>query len=326
MNEQLIKSRVVPMLREYAIVVAIVLLALVTAIVEPKFLSPGNLTNIMRQFGPLIMVALGMTFVIIAGFIDLSVGGIMSLVAVVTISLVEPLGQVPALIIGILIGAACGALNSGIVLISGAITQAEALFITFGMWVVYRALALMYTGGQTKHLEFLGEGGREINTTLFSAIGKGTVGIFSVSFLIFLVVLVILYIFQSKTVLGRAINLTGGNKTAARLAGINIRQSIMSVYVLSGAMAAIGSIIYFSRVTTASPVLGNGFETNAILAVVLGGASLSGGKGNVLRTALGTFMVILLANCMNLLGASTYTQYLMRGAVLIVVVLLDRRK
>jgi ribose transport system permease protein len=135
-----------------------------------------------------------------------------------------------------------------------------------------------------------------------------------------------LYIFQSKTYLGRAISLTGGNKTAARLAGISIKRSIMSIYVISGMMTAIGAIIYFSRVTTASPVLGNGFETNAILAVVLGGASLAGGKGNVLRTALGTFMVILLANCMNLLGASTYVQYLMRGAVLIMVVLLDKRK
>ncbi len=326
MSEQVLNSKVVHLFREYAIVVAIILLAVVTAIVEPKFLSTGNLTNIMRQFGPLIMVALGMTFVIIAGFIDLSVGGIMSLVAVITIALVEPLGQIPALIIGILFGAACGALNSLIVLISGAITQAEALFITYGMWVVYRALALIYTGGQTKHLDYVSESGEHANISVFSALGKGTVGIVSVSFIVFVVILIILYIFQSKTYLGRAINLTGGNKTAARLAGINIKRSIMSIYVISGTMAAIGAIIYFSRVTTASPVLGNGFETNAILAVVLGGASLTGGKGNVLRTALGTFMVILMANCMNLLGASTYTQYLMRGAVLILVVLLDKRK
>ncbi len=178
MNENILNNRLVHIFREYAIVVAIIVLALVTAVVEPKFLSAGNLTNIMRQFGPLIMVALGMTFVIIAGFIDLSVGGIMSLVAVVTISLVEPLGQIPALIVGIMFGAACGGLNSLIVLISGAITQAEALFITYGMWVVYRAIALIYTGGQTKHLHYMSEDGHEVSTSVFTAIGKGTVGIF----------------------------------------------------------------------------------------------------------------------------------------------------
>ncbi len=326
MSGFLSKKNLIHLLREYAIVVFIILLAVLTAIVEPQFLSVGNLTNIMRQFGPLIMVALGMTFVIIAGFIDLSVGGIMSLVAVVTISLIEPLGQIPALLIGILFGAACGGLNSLIILISGAITQAEALFITYGMWVVYRALALIYTGGSTKHLDYHSPGSEPINYSIFSALGKGTLGLFSVSFIVFVILLIILYVFQSKTYLGRAISLTGGNKTAARLAGISIKGSIMSVYVISGIMTAIGSIIYFSRVTTASPVLGNGFETNAILAVVLGGASLTGGKGNVLRTALGTFMVILMANCMNLLGASTHVQYLMRGAVLILVVLLDKRK
>lgn len=186
MNENILNNRLVHIFREYAIVVAIIVLALVTAVVEPKFfLSAGNLTNIMRQFGPLIMVALGMTFVIIAGFIDLSVGGIMSLVAVVTISLVEPLGQIPALIVGIMFGAACGGLNSLIVLISGAITQAEALFITYGMWVVYRAIALIYTGGQTKHLHYMSEDGHEVSTSVFTAIGKGTVGIFFQSHLLF---------------------------------------------------------------------------------------------------------------------------------------------
>ncbi len=326
MSEFLCKETVTHACREYAILIVILALAIITALVEPKFLSTGNLTNIMRQFGPLIMVALGMTFVIIAGFIDLSVGGIMSLVAVVTISLIEPLGQMSALMVGMFLGFACGGLNACIVLVSGAITQAEALFITYGMWVVYRAMALIYTGGSTKHLDYHTPGSPPIDYSLFSTIGKGTVGIVSVSFIIFLVVLCILYVFQSKTYLGRTINLTGGNKTAARLAGININLSIFTVYAMSGIMAAIGAIIYFSRVTTASPVLGNGFETNAILAVVLGGASLNGGKGNVLRTALGTFMVILMANCMNLLGASTYMQYLMRGAVLIVVVLMNKRR
>ena len=312
------KKSALHFIREYMLLILIAVLVILTAAVEPEFLTLDNLTNIMRQFGPLVMVSLGMTFVIIAGFIDLSVAGTISLVAVVTISLIQPLGQVPALIIGVMLGAACGALNSLIVLVTGAITQAEALFITYGMWQVYQSIGLIYTGGMTKHFKYI-----EVDYSIFTAIGKGTVGFFSVSFLIFLVICAALYIFQSKTYMGRAISLTGGNKTSARLAGISIKKSIVSIYTISGLMAGIGSIILFSRVTTASPVIGSGYETNAILAVVLGGTALTGGKGSVLRTVLGTLMVILLSNCMNLLGVSPYMQYLMRGAVLLVVILFD---
>ena len=319
MNE-LLKSRksFFHIIREYMIVILIAALVVVTAIIEPEFMTLGNLTNIMRQFGPLIMVALGMTFVIIAGFIDLSVAGTISLVAVVTISLIQPLGQIPALIIGIMLGAACGALNSLIVLVTGATTQAQALFITYGMWQVYQSIGLIYTGGMTKHFKYI-----EVDYSVFTAIGKGTVGFFSVSFLIFLVICAIMFILQSKTYMGRSISLTGGNKTAARLVGISIKKSIVSIFTINGIMAAIASIILFSRVTTASPVIGTGYETNAILAVVLGGTALSGGKGSVLRTVLGTVMVILLSNCMNLLGVSPYMQYMMRGAVLLLVILFD---
>ncbi|MGL1892689.1 MAG: ABC transporter permease [Spirochaetaceae bacterium] len=307
--------------REYLVLVAIGLLVLVTAIVEPKFLSTANMTNIMRQFGPLIMVALGMTFVIIGGFIDLSIAGIMSFVAVVTLSLIEPLGQIPALFIGLLLGALCGLFNSALILLSGATTQAEGLFITFGMSVVYGGLALIYTGGVTDHMSYITR-----DYSVFTSIGTGTVGIFSVSFLIFLVILMILYIFHNRTYMGRTINLTGGNKTAARLSGISVNKSIMTIYTIAGLMAAMGAIVLFSRVTTASPVLGKNYETNAILAVVVGGTSLKGGKGSVVRTVLGTMLVILLANCMNLLGVSVYMQNVLKGLILIMAIWLDSRK
>lgn len=305
----------------YLVLVAIVLLVLVTMIVEPKFLSSGNLTNIMRQFGPLSMVALGMTFVIIGGFIDLSVAGTFSLVAVVTVSLIDPIGQVPALIAGLLLGALCGFFNSVLILTAGALTQAEALFITFGMSLVYGAFALITTGGAVLNM-------RDITSSIsvFEGIGQGTVGIFTVSFLIFLVCLILLYFFQTKTVMGRAINLTGGNKTAARLAGIPVDVSIMVIYTLSGLMAALGAVNQFARVTTAAPVMGKGFETNAILAVVVGGTSLKGGKGSVLRTVLGTLLIILMSNCLNLLGVTPYMQNVTKGAILVLAIWLDNRK
>ncbi len=314
-------SSIIKVTREYLVLILVLGLVLFTAIIEPKFISPGNLTNIMRQFGPLIMVAMGMTFVIIGGYVDLSVAGIMSLVAVVTLSLIEPIGQVPALFIGMLLGTAAGFFNSLIIIGSGAMTQAEGLFISYGLSVLYGGAALMYTGGVTEHMSYL-----EANYSIFSAIGSGTVGIFSVSFLMFLGILLLLFVFQSYTYTGRTISITGCNKTAANLSGINVNKTVVIIWTVSGLMAAIAAIVLFSRVTTASPVLGKGFELNAILAVVVGGTSLHGGRGSVARTVLGTMLVILLSNSMNLLGVTVYMQNVMKGLLLILAIWLDNLK
>ncbi len=306
--------------KDYLVLVAILLIIALTVIVEPNFMTTANLTNIMRQFGPLVMVSLGMTFVILGGFIDLSVAGTISLVAVVTITMIERVGQIPAIFIGLGVGILCGYLNSLLVLSSGATTQAEALFITFGMSTVFSALALLYSGGSTQHMRSLTR-----DTSIIESLGQGSVGFFSVSFLVFLACLLVLWIFQSKTRMGRAICLTGGNKTAAYLCGVPVNRSIMLIYTISGLMAAISAIILFSRITTASPVIGAGYETNAILAVVVGGTSLKGGKGSVLRTVMGVLLVILMSNCLNLLGVTPYLQVVLKGFILVVAIWLDNR-
>jgi len=307
--------------RDYLVLLMIAVLVAVTAIIEPKFMSPLNLVNIMRQFGPLMMVSLGMTFVIIGGFIDLSVAGIINLVAVVTISLIQPLGQMPALLTGLGIGAACGLLNSAVILSSGALTQAEALFLTFGMSTVFSATALLYSHGSTMHFWDI-----KTSKSIFETIGAGTLGPVSVSFVIFLAVLFLLWVFQTKTTEGRAISLTGGNKTAARLSGIGISRAIVVIYTICGLMTGLGAIVLFSRITTAAPVIGAGYETNAILSVVVGGTTLKGGKGSVLRTVMGVLLVVLMSNCLNLLGVSTYLQVAVKGAILVLAIWLDNRK
>ncbi len=312
---------VASLFRDYLVLVVIAVLVAITALVEPKFLSPANLVNIMRQFGPLIMVSLGMTFVIVGGFIDLSVAGTINLVAVVTISLIQPLGQVPALLVGLAIGAACGALNSVLILTSGAVTQAEALFLTFGMSTVYSAIALLYSHGATMHFWDIAA-----SKSVFETIGGGNVGPLSVSFVIFLSLLAVLWVFQEKTVEGRYIRLTGGNKTAARLAGVNVSRAIVLIYTLCGFMTGVGAIVLFSRITTAAPVIGAGYETNAILAVVVGGTTLLGGKGSVLRTVMGVLLVTLMSNCLDLLNVSTYLQVAVKGAILVLAIWLDNRK
>jgi ribose transport system permease protein len=317
----MIKQTVVKFIQNKLILVAIAILIIVTSFVEPKFVTVENFENILRQFGTLIFVALGMTFVIMAGFIDLSVGGIISLVAVVTVTLIDKVGQGPAILIGIGIGLICGLLNSFLILSSGALTQAEALFLTYGMSLVFGAVALIYTQGVTQFLTY-----SITSISLFEAINSDSIGIISISFIIFLVCLLILYIIEKGTYLGRSIVLVGGNKVAARLAGISIDKTIIFIYAISGVMTAIGAVILVARVTLASPVMGTPYTTNAILAVVVGGTALMGGKGSVLWTVVGTLLLILMGNCLNLMGVSTYIQYMLRGVILILAIWLDNRK
>jgi ribose transport system permease protein len=189
------------------------------------------------------------------------------------------------------------------------------------MSLVFGAVALIYTQGVTQFLTY-----SKTDISLFDAINSGNIGVVSISFIIFLICLIILYVIEKRTYLGRSIVLVGGNKVAARLAGIPISKSIVFIYAVSGVMAAIGAVILVARVTLASPVMGAPYTTQAILAVVVGGTALMGGKGSVVWTVIGTLLLILMGNCLNLMGVSTYIQYMLRGAILILAIWLDNRK
>jgi ribose transport system permease protein len=308
-------------LRDNPIYFAIAGLVLVTSFVEPKFLTLANFDNIITSAGTLIFAALGMTFVIMAGFIDLSIGGIISLVAVVTVTMIDRVGQGSAILIGLTIGLICGLINSGLILSSGALTQAEALFITFGMSLVYGAVALIYTQGVTQFLTY-----SATDISIFDAINSGTIGFLSVFTAMAVVCFVILLVIERRTYMGRAVVLTGGNKTAARLAGVPISKSIVMIYAISGLLSAVGAVVLVARVTLADPSMGTPYMTQAILAVVVGGTALAGGRGSVLWTVIGTFLLVLLNNCLNLLGVSSYVQFMIWGVILIVVIWLDTVK
>jgi len=314
-------ARAINLLKNNPIFVAIALLVIVTSLLEPNFLTAANFDNIVRQFGTLIFAALGMTFVIMAGFLDLSIGGIISLVAVVTVTLIDKVGQGPAILIGISVGLGCGLLNSALIITSGALTQAESLFITFGMSLVYGAVALMYVQGVTQFLTY-----STSDISIFNAINSGGIAFLSLSAVIFLVSLAILYVIERRTYMGRAVVLTGGNKVAARLAGIPISRTIVFIYAVSGVMSAIGAVVLVSRVTLADPTMGTPYMTQAILAVVVCVTALIGGRGSVLWTVVGTLLLILLNNCLNLLGVSSYVQFMTRGVILILAIWLDRVK
>jgi len=307
---------------EYLVLFVIFGLVVVTAIVEPRFLSAQNFTNLMRQFGPLSFVALGMTFIIVGGFIDLSVPGMISLVAMVTLGLVDVIGEIPAMFVGLGVGTVLGTINGTLLVKVGADTQAKALFITFGMSQIYRSIALLYTGGFPMNWGTLFEHPMPVTR----GIASGMWGPLSISFWMFLFFLAVLYIFQSKTFLGRAITYTGGNLTAAELGGIPTKRVIVFIYALGGFMVAIGSIVLFSRVSVTVPTVGTFFERDAIMAVVVGGTSLVGGRGSVIRTFMGVSLVILMSNCMNLLGVPTHAQEVVRGGILVLAIWLDHRR
>ena len=322
MNRQITMQSVTKSIRNNLIVIGILALVIATTIIEPRFLSGLNMQNVIRQFGTLIFVALGMTFVIMGGFIDLSVSGIISLVVMVTVFLIDPIGQVNAIIVGILVGLACGLLNSFLIVTSGALTLAESLFITYGLGLVY---ALMISKGVTQYLNY-----SKTPFTIFTLLGRGNIGPISVSFFLFLACLLILYIIERRTHIGRSILLMGENKVASRLAGIPISRTVFFIYAVSGVMTAIGAIVLVSRVYLASPVIGGavggGYETQAIIAAVVGGTALNGGRGSVLWTVVGTLVLILMNNALDLIGVSTYLQYVLRGAILIAAIWLDNKK
>lgn len=309
-------------LLDHMLVVVLLLLAVVTAIVEPRFLKLSNITNIMRQFGPLSFVALGLTFAIICGFIDLSIPGMVNICAVLTVYLVNPLGQVGALIGVVIFGILAGIINGLLITTSGGITQAEGLFLTFGMSQVWSAVAMLICDGKTQQLRWC-----ERPTNLISGMGEFALFDFiPFAMLLFIVFMFVLNFYHKRTYAGRCMSLAGGNKTAAELAGIHVNATIIRTMAISGMMTAIGAIMLVSRVTNASPTVGSGYDNNAIISVVVGGTSLNGGKGSVFGTLLGVLLVILLSNCMNLLGVSTHMQNVMNGAVLILAIWADGRK
>ena len=303
------------------VLLALVVLVIVTSIVEPKFLSSANLTNVMRQLWPLPFVALGMSFVIIGGFIDLSVVGIISLSAVISVYMIDIVGQVGAILCGIVAGGLMGWLNGLVLTTCGAMIQAEVLFITYGMSSVYMAIGLLLTNSETLRIA------RCVRPyTIFTALGSGTVGPIPIILIVFIVILLAAYFFHTKTIWGRTISLMGGNKEAAFLSGFNMKSTMRLAYTISGLMSGMAAISFVARNTVATAPCGEGYETYAILCVVIGGTSLSGGKGNVIRTMLGVVLITLLGNCMNMLGLSTYMQTVMRGLVLVVAIWLDNRK
>jgi inositol transport system permease protein len=296
------------------------------AIFSPNnsFLKPQNLINVVRQISVIGLLALGVTVAIISTGIDLSLGSVLGFAAVVTASFVQqpdwkeaiyPGAQFPAIVgvlAGIGVGLSLGFVNGALI----AFTRIPPFIATLGMMQIARGLAYIYSNG------------RPVSTLNddFLFIGQGSLLGVPVPILVFGTVVVLAHIMLGYTRFGRHVYAIGGNETAARVSGVNLNRTKVLIYMFSGLMAGLGGIVLTSRVGSATPALGIGFELDAIAAAVIGGTSFAGGIGTVWGTVIGALIIGVMNNGLDLLNVSPFYQLIVKGSIIIIAIIIDERK
>lgn len=300
---------------EFGITLSLILLILLISVLTPRFLSTTNLMNVARNFSFNAATAVGQAFVIVAGGIDLSVGSIISLSGVITPLLLQNgWGLWTAVAAGIGVGAICGLTNGLLV------TKAKMppLIPTLGMLSIAQGLALVITRGRP--ITSFGEQGSD-----FIALGSGYLfGVIPNPVVYMCLVVVVGWLILTRTPLGYSIYAIGGNQEASRLSGIPVDRIKTLTYVMSGAIAALTGILLASRLSVGNATNGQGRELEVIAAVVIGGISLSGGKGTVGAVLVGSAIIGVIRNAMVLVRISSFWQEVVIGCVIILAVLLDR--
>ncbi|MEH1838478.1 MAG: ribose ABC transporter permease [Nostoc sp.] len=289
----------------------LVIICILFAFLSPNFLTTGNIVNILRQASINIVLATGMTFVILTGGIDLSVGSILGVSAVVAllVSLLPALSwaAVPAaLLAGLLLGLVNGAIITFL--------DVPPFIVTLGSLTALRGLAFLVAKGTTL-----------INLDInFAWVGNTYLGPFPWLVIIALLAVIVSWFVLRQTVLGVQIYAVGGNERAARLTGIKVNRVLLFVYGISGLLAGLAGIMSASRLYSASGILGQGYELDAIAAVILGGTSFTGGIGTIGGTLLGALIIAILNNGLTLLNLSYFWQLVVKGLVIILAVVIDR--
>ena len=311
----MLKSNSQSVLQKIGPFIGLLLIVIIISIMSPNFLTLNNLLNVLRQVSINALIAFGMTFVILTGGIDLSVGSILALTGAVTAGLMAGgMDPILAMFLGLLLGAVLGAIN-GVIIAKGKVAPFIATLATM---TIYRGLTLVYTEGRP--ISGLGD------SQAFQLLGKGYFFGIPVPVITMALTFGILYFILKKTTFGRRVYAVGGNEEASRLSGISVDRIKIYVYSLTGTLAALAALILTSRLNSAQPTAGNMFELDAIAAVVLGGTSLTGGRGWIVGTLIGALIIGVLNNGLNLIGVSSFFQQVVKGAVILVAVLLDRKK
>ncbi|MEA5004163.1 MAG: ABC transporter permease [Christensenella sp.] len=286
-------------------------LFIVCIIISPDFFNEANLVNIGRQSAGDIIIALGMLFVILTGGIDLSVGSVAALgsVMVAFALTTHEMGMGMAILLPILCGLALG-LATGVLI---AYAKMAPFIASLAMMTIAKGLAFMISNGQPVITP----------ENTIGVLGTHMVGPVPTLVILAVAVIVLFWVVEKYTAFGRIVIAIGSNETAVRLAGIPVRKYKMSVYAISGICAAVAGIIAASRTAIGTPIIGTGWELNAIAACVIGGASLSGGEGSSVKAVVGVLVLALIGNIMNLLAVPSYPQDVIKGLIIIGSVLLQ---
>lgn len=298
-------------LGQYGLLVAFVAICLVLSLINTKFLTLSNWTIIITQVSINALLAFGVTFVIITGGIDLSLGSMVAVTGVVTASMAHPdtYPVVVPVLAGLLSGVLMGGLNGLIITKS----KVPPFIVTLGMMTIGRGLALILSKG------------RPISnlSDAFNFIGGGHISGIPFPIIVLITAFVICSIVLKKTLLGRYIYAVGGNEQAAKASGIRVNKVKMAVYTICGGLAALAGILLTSRITTGQPNAGAGFELDAIAAAIIGGASTAGGKGTMTGTLIGAMLIGVISNGLDLLNVTSYYQQVVMGTIIIGAVVLD---
>ncbi len=291
------------------IALILIVIVLIITVATSDFWTLRNQQNLGVALAIDGIMVVGMTVVMVGAGLDLSVGSVMALAGVLSVSLQEPLGLSVAIAAAISMGALAGIFNGLLVTKVGI----NPFIATLGTMIAVRGMAMTYTDGRPM-----------ANTNLaFVELGRGKIGIFPIPLLVFLVALIIGYLFLTHTQTGREVYALGGNEDAARASGIRTNRIKFISYLISGLTAGISGVILASRLSTGSPIIGEDTPLSVITAVLLGGTSLTGGVGTIGGSLLGLLTVGSLSNGLSLLNVPAYYQRVAKGLLLIIVIIID---
>lgn len=294
--------------------IGLIIFAVIVSVLNPRFLTHANILNVLRQTSINSIIAIGMTLVILTGGIDLSVGSILAFCGAIMASLLNA-GHNPilAFIVTLALGLVFGFFNGFLV----SKMKLQAFIVTLVTMTFLRGATLVFTEGKPITVD---DGG-----LLFENIGGGYLFDIPIPIYIMIALFVAGHYLLMHTKFGRYTYAIGGNEEATKLSGINVDKVKMWVYGLCGMLSALAGVILTSRLYSAQPTAGSGYELDAIAAVVLGGTSLAGGVGRVTGTALGALIIGVLGNALNLLNVSSYYQMMIKAIVILIAVLIDRK-
>jgi ribose/xylose/arabinose/galactoside ABC-type transport system permease subunit len=300
------------LLRRHGLILAFGLFLAGVAVTADGFLTPGNILDVLRQVSITGMIALGVTFVVITGRLDLSVGSMLTLLTVFVVDQHNVSGAGAAVLFTLLAGLALGAVNGALV----GLVRLNALIVTLAMLSLLQGVTLWYSGGSNVNVA----GAQQ---TWFAVFGRGTVAGVPVPVILFLGVAAVASFVLRRTTFGRSVYAVGGNETTSVFSGIDARFVVLAAYMLSGLATAMAAIIMGSRVMGAQNTIGQGYELTVLAGIILGGTSLMGGSGSIWRTVVGISMLGFIQNGLLLLGFPYYVQWLVTWAVIIAAVWID---